>query len=45
MISYLDNKGVNTFYIVYSPLYCTYFFTKSLFNRWEGDSIGESVPL
>lgn len=28
MISYLDNKGVNTFYIVYSPLYCTYFFTK-----------------
>ena len=36
MISYLDNKGVNTFYIVYSPLYCTLFLTKILSNHWEG---------
>lgn len=35
MGSYLDNKGVNTFYIMRSLLYSTYFFTKSLFNCWE----------
>lgn len=35
MGSYLDNKGVNTFYIMRSLLYSIFFLTKSLFTCWE----------